>query len=71
MLEPQKKKFVVELDSTWVLAHRNDDELSIATMKAELSKDKRLIIKEVSLTSMTIIYSEQTADCSRLYGGRV
>lgn len=66
MLEPKKKKFIIELDSTWVLAHRNDDELPIAAIKAELSKDKTLIIKEASLTSMTVIYTEDTADYSGL-----
>lgn len=66
MLEPKKKKFIIELDSTWVLAHRNDDELPITAIKAELSKDKTLIIKEASLTSMTVIYTEDTADYSGL-----
>lgn len=66
MLEPKKKKFIIELDSTWVLAHRNDDELPIAAIKAKLSKDKTLIIKEASLTSMTVIYTEDTADYSGL-----
>lgn len=66
MLELKKKKFIIELDSTWVLAHRNDDELPIAAIKAELSKDKTLIIKEASLTSMTVIYTEDTADYSGL-----
>lgn len=68
MFEPKKKKFIVELDSNWVLQHRNDDELPIAAMKAELSKDKTLIIKESSLTSMTIIYTEDTADYSGIKG---
>lgn len=66
MLKPQKKKFVVEIDSTWVLAHRNDDELPIATIKAELTKNSTLIIKEASLTSMTIIYTDDNADYSGL-----
>ena len=71
MFEPKKKKFIVELDSNWVLQHRNDDELPIAAMKAELSKDKTLIIKESSLTSMTIIYTEDTADYSGIKGALV
>lgn len=66
MLEPQKKKFIVELDSTWVLAHRNDDELPIATIKAELTKNSTLIVKEASLTSMTVIYTDNNADYSGL-----
>lgn len=66
MLVQQKKKFVVELDSTWVLAHRNDDELPIATIKAELTKNSTLIIKEASLTSMTVIYTDNNADYSGL-----
>ena len=66
MLEPQKKKFIVELDSTWVLAHRNDDELPIATIKAELTKNSTLIVKETSLTSMTVIYTDNNADYSGL-----
>lgn len=66
MLEPKKKKFIVELDSNWVLAHRNDDELPIAVIKAGLSENDTLIIKETSLTSMTIIYSENYADYSGL-----
>ncbi len=66
MLEPQKKKFIVELDSTWVLAHRNDDELPIATIKAELTKNSTLIVKEASLTSMIVIYTDNNADYSGL-----
>ena len=66
MLEPQKKKSIVELDSTWVLAHRNDDELPIATIKAELTKNSTLIVKETSLTSMTVIYTDNNADYSGL-----
>lgn len=68
MFELKKKKFVIELDSLWVLKHRDDDELPIDAIKTELSKDKTLIIKEASLTSMTVIYSEQTADYSGLKG---
>lgn len=66
MFEPKKKKFIIELDSTWVLAHRNDDELPIAAIKAELTKNKTLIVKDESLTSMTVIYTEDTADYSGL-----
>ncbi len=66
MTESKKKELVIELDSSWVLKHRNDDVLPIATLKAELSKDKNLIIKESSFTTMTVVYSEQTVDSNTL-----
>ena len=66
MLEPKKKKFIVELDSSWVLAHRNDDELPIAVIKAELTERSTLIVNETSLTSMTVIYTDNNADYSGL-----
>ncbi|MCX4384225.1 MAG: AAA family ATPase [Clostridia bacterium] len=60
-----KKQITIELDGKWVLQHRDDDELPIAVIKATLSSDKNLIIKDSSLTTITIVYDEQLVD----YGG--
>ena len=61
------KKFKVELDGAWVLSHRNDDVLPIDAMAAELAENhKQLTVKEITLTSFTIIYSDQVADYSGL-----
>lgn len=57
----KKKIFTVEIDGNWVLK-RSDDELPVAAIKAELGKDKTLKISEYTLTSVTVIYSENTAD---------
>lgn len=66
MSERKKKVFIVELDSDWVLQHRDDDELPVAAIKAELSKNKTITVKESSLTSVTIVYSDNTSDYSGL-----
>lgn len=60
-----KKLITIELDGKWVLQHRDDDELPISAIKATLSQDKNLVIKDSSLTTITIVYDEQFTD----YGG--
>lgn len=62
----KKKKFKVEFDGAWVLSHRNDDILPVEAMRTELVQHKHLIIKDPTLTSLTVVYSEQTADYSGL-----
>lgn len=61
-----KKKIIIELNGNWVLQHRNDNELPISVLGAELSKEKTLIIKEASLTTLTIIYSEDATNQSKI-----
>lgn len=61
-----KKKIIIELNGNWVLQHRNDNELPISVLEAELSKEKTLIIKEASLTTLTIIYSEDATNQSKI-----
>lgn len=61
-----KKKFIIELDDAWVLEHRDDDILPADAIKEELKKDKTLRVQEDSFTSLTVIYSEQTANYSGL-----
>ena len=68
MLKPNVKKLIIELDGSWVLQHREDDELPIEVIKAELGKDKTLTLEDSSLTSLTLIYSEDTADYAGIKG---
>ena len=56
------KKLVIELDGAWVLQHRDDDELPIEAIKAELGKDASLKITNDTLTSVTVLYSEGATD---------
>lgn len=65
MTEP-KKKLIIELDGEWVLKHRNDDELPIDAIKAELGKDETVTIKESSLTSIAVVYDKTAANDSDL-----
>ena len=64
MPKSNKKKIIIELDGDWVLRHRNDDELPIEVIKAELSKDKEMTFTDSTLTSLTLIYSGSAANYS-------
>ncbi|MDE7394669.1 MAG: hypothetical protein K2M95_00935, partial [Clostridiales bacterium] len=66
MLEPKKQKFTVELDGNWVLSHRDDDVLPIDAIKARLEEVKAFTIIKTSLTSLTVIYSQNDADYTGL-----
>lgn len=48
------KKIVVELEGTWVLKHREDEELPIAKL-GSLLKGGEVSIESTSLTSMTVL----------------
>ena len=56
------KKLTIELDGNWVLLHRDDEELPVEILKAELAKSGGVEIKESSLTSITVVYDENTSD---------
>lgn len=67
-MEAKKRKLIIELDSAWVLSHREDDELPASAIKEELEKDKNLAVEEDSLTSVTVVYNEKTIEYSELEG---
>ncbi|MCH5158962.1 MAG: AAA family ATPase [Clostridiales bacterium] len=62
------KKLTIELEDTWIFAHRDDDELPIAVLKAELAKVKGVSVKSSSLTSVTLVYDEKSSDCADIKG---
>lgn len=49
------KKLVIELDGSWVLAHRDDDELPVSYLANELAKVEGIEVKESSLTELTVV----------------
>lgn len=70
MSETQKKTVLFELDGEWVLKHRNDYDLPIDLIKAELLKLGIFEIKNCTFTSMDIVYDDQKLDVDDL-GDRI
>ena len=62
MFKPNVKKLIVELDGEWEQRHRDDDRPPMEEIKAELAKDKTLVVKDASRTAVSVVYSENTAD---------
>ena len=60
------KKLTIELDGSWILQHRNDNELPISVLKKELVKVTGLEVTESSLTSLTVVYNEQDTNESSI-----
>ena len=56
------KKITIELESGWVLKHRDDEQLPVVVIKTELSKVKGVEIKDSSLTVLTVVYDEKSTD---------
>ena len=58
------KKLTIELDERWVLSREHDAIRPIDAIVNELSKSKSILLKDCMQTSVTAIYSENTADYS-------
>lgn len=56
------KEITVELNSEWVFKHRDDDVLPIPLLKDELKKSGSYNIKTSSLTTLTIVFDEQSSN---------
>lgn len=66
MPQQKMKKLVISLNGSWVLKHRDDIELPIDAIKAELSKDNTVTIGYTSLTMLTVIFNDDTSKLQSL-----
>ncbi|MCH5350891.1 MAG: AAA family ATPase [Clostridiales bacterium] len=62
------KILTIELEDRWIFAHRDDEELPIAVLKAELAKVKGVSVTSSSLTAVTLEYDEKSSDCADIKG---
>lgn len=52
------RKLTVEVDASWLLSHREDDELPIARLAREVEKQKEVTVKETSLCSLLAVFED-------------
>ena len=60
------KQLTVKVDGSWVLSHRDDDELPLAALKTKLVAETEVEVKGMTLTSLVFVFDEKDASVTEM-----